>query len=122
MAHFNGDLDNKGNTMSAAAAHDAVQKKTQRSLPKEILHAALKEKCDWMIQQPVDKYRNLFSRQSFLLVGFDEDNDSVTDNGDREVPVDSSRLPSKKQNGFDPVDFSDCGFVDTLLDMASDVT
>ena len=87
----------------------AHQQQVERtSLPKEIQHASLSEKCDWMIRhKPVDEYCNLFSRQSFILVGFDDENDhdntdaaaiSPKDNGDGKA--DGSRLPpssGKKQ-------------------------
>jgi hypothetical protein len=61
---------------SGAASNGIPQQPGQHehSLPIEIPHtASLEEKCDWMIEHhSVNKYCNLFSGQSFLLVGFDD--------------------------------------------------
>jgi len=90
--HGDGRLGEDARESASAIAVAQKTAQERQSLPKDIEHASLEEKCDWMIQQPVDKYCNLFSRQSFILVGFDEDNNTNTDNGLSEVPVDSSRL------------------------------
>mmetsp|Transcript_25585 Transcript_25585/g.61520 ORF Transcript_25585/g.61520 Transcript_25585/m.61520 type:complete len:790 (+) Transcript_25585:82-2451(+) len=95
---INGELE-KDVTKSSKKHEDPYETPEPMSccLPKEICHASLEEKCDWMLQHPAEKYSNLFSRQSFIMVGFDNDCDT---NADKCDPVDCSRLPSKKQGGL----------------------
>ena len=91
--HGDGQLDEDARESASSTTQQTTQQR--QSLPIDIQHASLEEKCDWMIQQPVDKYCNLFSRQSFIFVGFDnEDNNTTPQNGDGEDyrEVDSSRM------------------------------
>ena len=75
----NNEEDVQTNTYKTS--YNAEQEQQCYTLPKEIEHISLEEKCNWMIQhQPTDKYCNLFSYQSFLLVGFDNNNNTEEKN------------------------------------------
>ena len=80
---MNNDNDNGGNSSNGNG--DGQQQ--QRTLPRELQTATLLQKCDWIShhiiqhQQAKENYCHLFSRQSFILVGFDDDNHNYDANG-----------------------------------------
>jgi len=83
------------------------EEQSRQALPATIRNASSEDKCDWMIQQqqqqrqcPVadDEYCNLFSRHSFILVGFDNDNDddegSATNTNNNNDNNDTTTIPT----------------------------
>ena len=91
----NGSSGNDTNNNNNGQQLQQQQQQQSTSLPNELQTATLDQKCDWILQhmnsiqlksqsqsKEEKKYCHLFSRQSFILVGFDDDDNNRNYYGD----------------------------------------